>query len=159
VSSRDGWCTPQWLAQLIGPVDLDPCSNDRGHVQARVKYTGAPFCGLENARHWSRTARVFVNPPYSRGQVVKWVRAYVHTDFIFLLRWDPSTVWFADLMAATEYVWFPLPCPGSRRLEFEPPPGVDKSSNPYPHALYMRSPPARNLRAAGRVFTQQWSTQ
>src|SRR5262245_47299566 len=61
--SRGAWCTPKWLADLIGPVDLDPCSNPRSHIQA--------------AEHWmlelgqngllakpSSVYRVFINPPY-----------------------------------------------------------------------------------------------
>ncbi len=38
-----------------------------------------------------------MNPPYSKGQVERWVAAYGHTRFCFLLRFDPSTTWFNTL--------------------------------------------------------------
>lgn len=146
---RDGWCTPEWLAELIGEVDWDPCSNRRSHIQANCA------CDLrdgDDGLTWDREGpwavfwcgggeiirppdRVFINPPYSRGQVQLWVDKYRHTCFIFLLRWDPSTKWFAELLPHCTHVWFP-----NRRINFEPPPGVPSSSNPFPHALYLRDP-------------------
>jgi len=162
--SRDSWCTPQWLARLIGEVDLDPCSNERSHIDAKLT------CVYElddngllddlDAPGWFSCAgsliaapgawRVYVNPPYSRGQVLRWVRHYKHTRFIFLLRWDPSTEWFSELIGATTHVWFP-----DRRINFEPPPGVKSSSNPFPHALYLRDPEPvllTRLRDTGYTF-------
>jgi hypothetical protein len=88
--------------------------------------------------------RVFVNPPYSRGQVERWVDHYAHTDFTFLLRWDPSTQWFRKIWHASNYIWFP-----NRRINFEPPPGVPSSSNPYPHALFFKTAPPDSLRGLG----------
>lgn len=135
---RDGWCTPKWLAELIGPVDIDPCSNGRSHIQASWTYSEeAGTDGLQ--RHTRPTinegATVYVNPPYSRGQVIRWVRHWRTTRFIFLCRWDPSTAWFNLLFYSSTHVWFP-----TRRINFEPPPGVASSSNPFPHALFMRDP-------------------
>lgn len=130
---RDGACTPKWLADLIGRVDVDPCSNPRSHVGAEhtVSLPGdgcmPSLAGPDDV--------VFVNPPYARGQVLRWVMAHRHTRFIFLLRWDPSTKWFAELYPHCTHVWFPR-----KRVNFEPPPGVKFSANPYPHALYMRDP-------------------
>lgn len=153
--ARESACTPKWLADLIGRVDLDPASNDRSHINAYCKLT---LERRENGLHdygkvdrsyrerpggWDidRTAiastatRVFCNPPYARGQVIKWVKHWRSTNFIFLLRWDPSTEWFAELIHHCTHVWFP-----GRRINFEPPPGVTFSSNPFPHALYLRNP-------------------
>ena len=132
--SRDSWCTPKWLADLIGPVDLDPCSNDRSHVQAATKWDGAPHDGLALAHTVHERARVFINSPYSRGQVIQWVRAYRHTDFMFLVRLDPSTAWWALLMRERPHVWMP-----DRRIGFDPPPRVKASTNPFPHAIVART--------------------
>ncbi len=150
VSDRDSWCTPKWLAELIGEVKLDPSSNYRSVIRAKW------HCDLASGDDglWGETGRgmfvceggsrvtsvgavdpVFINPPYSRGQVLRWVKHYRHTRFIFLLRWDPSTEWFAELYPHCTHVWFP-----DRRINFEPPPGVKSSSNPFPHALYLRDP-------------------
>ncbi len=158
---RDGACTPAWLADLIGDVQCDPCSNDRSHVRARLRACGleapayddglevAPIDGLALAPLVPPEWLTFINPPYSRGQVLRWVRAYGHVDFMFLLRFDTSTEWFEELTRVARYLWFPR----RRRIEFEAPPGIKFSSNPYPHAIYCRNPPNAELAAAGYVFT------
>ncbi len=155
--NRGTWCTPKWLAQLMGRYDLDPCSNPRSHILCDERWM------LEKGDNgllpkWvhaiitdpgHRGLRAFINPPYSKGQVIEWVNAYCHTDFTFLLRWDPSTAWFHSLIQHTRYVWFPL----GRRINFEPPPGVKASSSTMPHALYLRNEPNAALQAAGLVLT------
>lgn len=149
--SRGTWCTPKWLCELMGEFDLDPCSNERSHVQAARRYTLPVFDGLS---YWSTVAasqRVFINPPYSQGQVIKWVWAYAHTDFTFLLRWDPSTAWFRELIygaslhGRARFAWFPT----GRRINFEAPPGVKASSSTMPHALYMKKEPNAALKKHG----------
>jgi hypothetical protein len=87
---------------------------------------------LAAAQEFAASVRVFVNPPYSRDQVARWVAAYRHTRFCFLVRFDPSTEWFEDLYRASSLVAVPV----GRRVNFEPPPGVVASSNPYPHGLF-----------------------
>ena len=136
---RGTWCTPAWLAELIGKFDLDPCSNSRSHVRATVRRA------LEDGDDgldpdWLLSPlvvngpRVFVNPPYENGSVPRWIAGYAHTRFCFLLRFDPSTDWFADLYRRSELVAVPR----GRRINFEPPPGVRASSNTFPHALFYR---------------------
>lgn len=136
-------------------MSLDPCSNGRSHIQADHKcdlqlggdglYQGAHEEGPgwyhrgKTLGHVDTKHTVFVNPPYGRNDVIKWVEHYRHTRFIFLLRWDPSTRWFSGLLPYCTHVWFP-----SRRINFEPPPGVKSSSNPFPHALYLRAPKVRS---------------
>ena len=144
-TSREEWCTPAWLCALIGPVTLDPCSSERAHVQAQIRYTKEQN-GLRYAKATPSKWRTFINPPYSRGSVLEWVHAYSHTDFIYLLRFDPSTVWFTEIMSHRPYIWFPK----GKRIGFEPPPGVDGESNPFPHALYCKEPPNVSL------FTEGW---
>lgn len=148
---RDEWCTPEWLADALGEFDLDPCSNSRSHIRARATLDGHGELGDGLAYVPHHGLRVFSNPPYSRGQVIKWVRRYGMTNFTFLLRWDPSTVWYDELMSVTRLTWHP-----NRRLQFEPPPCVKASSNPFPHALYFRNPPEKEvydrLANLGRFF-------
>lgn len=156
--ARDSACTPKWLAALIGSVHLDPCWNPRSHIGGMFRcslehggdglaradeeprlYRGSFRWGMDAIGRNTTIAgddwEVFINPPYAAGQVIRWVRHYRHTRFIFLLRWDPSTRWFAELMPHCTHVWFPR-----KRINFEPPPGVTFSSNPFPHALYLRDP-------------------
>lgn len=131
---RDTWCTPKDIARAIGRWDLDPCSNERSHIDAvRMFRLDLGEDGLKLASAISKTARVFINPPYS--DVRPWIDAYHHARFCFLLKFDPSTKWFAELMRHSRFVLFPR----GTRVEFEPPPGVppDKShANPFPHALF-----------------------
>jgi hypothetical protein len=133
-SLRQEWCTPKWLADLIGPVDLDPCTNERSWVRAS-EYHWETFSGLDPIQCYPAAMRVFINPPYGPGSVSKWVQMYNHTRFIFLLRWDPSTDWFAQLYPHCTHIWHP-----GERINFEPPPRIRASSNAYPHALFMRDP-------------------
>jgi len=141
---RDTYCTPRHWARRLGRWDYDPCSNSRSHIEADhcfdLELRGQD--GLVLARYVPRRARVFCNPPYSRGNVIKWVQAYRHTRFCFLLKHDPSTQWFAELIAYTATVCFPI----GERIEFEPPPGVVADSNQFPHAFFFASrdivPPA-----------------
>jgi hypothetical protein len=146
---RGTWCTPKWLADLLGWIDVDPCSNERSHVRAQLEVRLADdgdglydltvpgsFKHRGQLIRAERFNRVFVNPPYAHGEVIKWVLHYLHTRFMYLLRWDPSTEWFWSLMQVATHVWFP-----ERRIDFEPPPRIKSSSNPFPHGLYMRDPP------------------
>lgn len=150
--TRDEWCTPKWLAEALGRFSIDPCSNDRSHIRSGAATVEERDNGLAVAQYWGPYDSVFINPPYSRGEVLKWVEAWKHTDFVFLLRWDPSTVWHNRLIQFCECVWF-----AHKRIEFEPPPGVTASTNPFPHALYFKHKPTGerydNLNKLGRFYT------
>lgn len=133
---RDTWCTPAWIAEAIGKFDLDPCSNERSHIRTKHAFRlDRGEDGLELAKEVPANWRVFCNPPYSRGSVIRWVKAYAHTRFCFLLKVDPSTDWFEELHKITAVI---CPPKGSR-VEFEAPPGVPPDmakANPFPHALF-----------------------
>jgi hypothetical protein len=63
MSTSDAWCSPPEIADPLeeffqGPVDVDPCSNSRSIIRARMAY--AVF-GL--VRPWGRTT--YENNPYS----------------------------------------------------------------------------------------------
>lgn len=142
---RGTWCTPSWLAEQLGAFDLDPCSNPRSHVQADVRLMlengDNGLLHVESDEASTRAlkcpyahVRTFINPPYENGAVIRWVRAYAHTRFCFLLRFDPSTDWFSELYRLTGLVCLPR----GRRLNFEPPPGVTASTNTFPHALFYK---------------------
>lgn len=133
---RNTWCTPKWIADAIGDFDLDPCSNERSHIQAAREFRlERGEDGLLFASKMNTNDRVFINPPYARGQVIQWIEAYAHTRFCFLLKFDTSTGWFEELMKHTKLVLFPR----RTRIEFEPPPGVpaEKAGGvQFPHALF-----------------------
>lgn len=141
--ARGAYCTPKWLADAVGAWDLDPFANPRSHVVAERRcmletggnglldaavagsYSAPPAFGRADAN-----TRVWVQPPYD---IVEEVLAhYGHTRFCALLRFDASTRWFQTLYRLAALVCVPR----LRRIEFEPPPGVVASKNPYPHALF-----------------------
>lgn len=144
-AERGTWCTPKKYAHAVGPWDLDPFSNRRSHVAAARRcaledsgnglldpavtgsYSAPPAFGRADA-----STRVWIQPPYDI--VDQAIAHYGHTRFCALLRFDPSTEWFAQLWALTTVVAIPF----GERLEFEPPPGIEASANPYPHAFYYR---------------------
>lgn len=144
--NRDSWCTQQWLTDALGRFNVDPCSNGRSTVNADLSLcldaghdglAGLPGQYLydDTLFQASQFTRTFINPPYSRGQVIRWIRHWANTDFTFLLRWDPSTAWWRELMSKSRWVWF-----ADQRIQFDPPPGVSGSNNPFPHALYFAHP-------------------
>jgi hypothetical protein len=118
---RNTWCTPKWIADAIGHWGLDPCSNERSHVQS------TRVCRLDRGQDGLALADGVA------ADVMPWVLAYGHTRFCFLVKFDPSTKWCAELLAHTELVLFPK----RTRIEFEPPPGVPgDGGNQFPHGLF-----------------------
>ena len=127
----DSWVTPAAIAEALGVFDLDPCSNARSHIRAEVR------CSLDEpdemfrdglAFDWLSMA-VFCNPPYS--DVMPWaVKLAAHDGpWCALLKLDPTTRWWAELMRAT-----PTVAPFRRRLRFESGTGKDMTAN-FPSVL------------------------
>lgn len=148
---RDTWCTPPWLTEGIGTFDLDPCSNDRSTVPARMQLRlDFGQDGLVGADVVDPGQRVFINPPYSK--VSPWIAAYKHTRFCFLLKLDTSTRWFAELHATSELILIPR-----RRVNFIPPPGVPPeraAAQQFPHALFYAH--AEDATDAIRAMSWSW---
>ncbi len=147
----DSWCTPMWLARALGPFDTDPCSNERSHIQSRRSFRlDRGQDGLVLAKFVGRGERVWVNPPYS--DVMPWVHGYGHTRFCFLVKFDPSTKWCRALLARTAFILFPR----QYRVRFEPPPGVESSSNQFPHGLFYAREEDATQEIRARCY--QWRT-
>ncbi len=159
---RGTWCTPKDWAERVGPWDLDAFSNPRSQIVAetacmlergddglagprRGEYFVSPQHGREailvpgeqprlptagGRKRATVDTRFWGQPPYEL--VDKALEHYGHTRFCFLLRFDPSTQWFIKLYRLARLVCVPR----GKRIQFEPPPGVKASNNPYPHALY-----------------------
>ena len=67
--ATDEWLTPREILDALGPFDLDPCSPiNRPWPTARDHYTVVDN-GLLLAWH----GRVWLNPPYSRETLVRWL--------------------------------------------------------------------------------------
>lgn len=161
--NSDDWCTPKWLCDLLGPFDLDPCSNAGSHVRAsRMIQLGpvdltppAPGTGIDAIVEFERRTRteqgdgltsewgrasVFCNPPYS--DVGPWARKLTDhaVPWCALLKLDPSTRWWGTLMEAA-----PTIAPFRKRLRFE---GDLKHAANFPSVLvYSAWRPSRELAA------------
>lgn len=148
---RDTWVTPKWMSDAIGRWDLDPCANERSHIVAdRTFRLDRGQDGLVLARFVSRSTRTWINPPYSRGQVIQWVEAYQHARFCFLVRLDFSTAWIEKLIAYSSLLLVPR-----QRVNFEPPPGVRAGSNAFPHGLFFKH--ADDATADIRALCYRWT--
>jgi hypothetical protein len=63
--------TPKWILDRLGPFDLDPCAADpRPWDCAATNWTERDD-GL--ARRWPRDKRIWLNPPFDRYEVAKWI--------------------------------------------------------------------------------------
>jgi len=153
-SARGTWCTSKDWAIAVGAWDLDPFSNPRSHILSAARCMledgGDAFGGGEPGEHpgfyltgnghgaqpmtgqADELTRVWIQPPYEL--VAAAIAHYGHTRFCALLRWSPDVkAWFPELWRRTAVVCHPF----GERMEFEPPPGIDKSGDmPFPHALY-----------------------
>ena len=144
------WGTPRPLVTKIEEVigsefTLDPCANNR--IAARAPrfycppYTDGDDCGCDGdgvdglALSWSgggdwSGGSVFMNPPYSRGQLEKWCRKAVEESkremIVGLVPLDPTTVWWKNYVYQADVVLLP-----DRRLRFVGAPRADTK----PHAI------------------------
>lgn len=153
---RDGWCTPEPITKALPKkLDLDPCSNERSLVIARVTYVlergedglVLPWFGL-----------VFANIPYSAplpwAEKLERERANVKGAG-FLVNADNSPAWWHVL---TKHLHLRLDL--NERQEFIPPPGVEPSKNDRPQTLLMdaafwKACDQRALLAMGTLWIKQ----
>ncbi len=143
---RGSWCTPKKYADIVGRFDVDPFTNARSHIKAdyacMLEQGDDGLAGPNPGEFYlnalrrkvlaEATERVWIQPPYDI--VLKAIRHYGHTRFTALLRLDPSTQWFEELYKLSEIILVPA----RDRIEFDPPPGVKPSSNPFPHGFFYR---------------------
>jgi hypothetical protein len=113
---------------LLPEVDFDPCSNLRSTVRCR------DHACLEHGDDglklsWAGKS-VYVNGPFSN--LLPWAeKAGEAKAFIFLVNLDPTTKWWKELVRNGACHLFLF----NKRVQFEPPPGVSRSSNPRPSCL------------------------
>lgn len=131
MSLTDSYCTPKWLADRLGVFFTDPCSNPRSHILAANAFSLEQ--GIDGlVQPWY--GRVFLNHPYSKP--LPWMRKLRAefelencTEAVVLAKLDCSTKWWRELtapMAEWTDLWM-----FNDRLQFEPPPGVETSSNNF----------------------------
>lgn len=105
--------TPRWLIDALGPFDLDPCASDppRPWHCARVNLSKADD-GLSHT--WDQSARIWLNPPFDRYQVGRWIeRLADHGNGIALLHARTEAAWFRPVWRRADAILFLY-----RRLKF-----------------------------------------
>lgn len=100
-SQSTEWLTPEWLLvkvyEVLGTVDLDPCSNDRfRHQVIAEQHYSEEDDGL--VLPWRGT--VYMNPPYGR-KIGRWVRKLLAN-----YRKGNVPAAIALVPASTEAIWF-----------------------------------------------------
>lgn len=94
--------TPPWVMERLGAFDLDPCAAPapRPFTYAAHNYTER---GLE--RDWF--GRVWMNPPFDRYQVARWVKRLAdHGNGIALLHARTEAAWFEPVWDSATAILF-----------------------------------------------------
>ena len=108
VSLKKDWNAPPKYVELVknmlGNIDLDPCSNEFSMVDAKVKYI-LPTDGLSNS--WDAKT-IFVNPPYGRDvdrktSLYDWIKkgmdsSKLGSEVLYLIPVATNTRHFKDII-------------------------------------------------------------
>ena len=174
---RDSWCTPADLAELLPEVDLDPATNPRSKIKAKesVVWEHDPLITtyrsvIKNPR-WSVgdglkrdwNGSIFLNGPYS--DMLPWAMkaneewgAGRLTAAIFLVKLDPTTQWWRELVRDRKDKCLDLWLP-KKRQQHIPPPRIRASTNNFASAIVYWRRPMKNdfwdLRLSG--FADLWT--
>ena len=112
-ASRDDWQTPEVVLERVrrlGPIALDPCTTVENPVGAKVT-CHPPQNGLAPLFSWAgvmrdlgETGLIYVNPPYSRGNLGPFTarcraEALAGAEVVALVPAATSELWFQDACA------------------------------------------------------------
>lgn len=106
---KDVWQTPEWVTEMLRPLDLDPCAGpDTSHAATNWAIERGED-GLE--RDWF--GRVLVNPPFSDKSAWLEKTVYQHVrddvDCVFVITPDSTDTkswWHAYIANHADFVWF-----------------------------------------------------
>jgi hypothetical protein len=83
--------TPRWIIDALGPFDLDPCAADPRPWDCASQN----FSEAQDGLRQSWTGRVWLNPPFDRYVVARWIgRLAEHGRGTALLHARTETAWF-----------------------------------------------------------------
>jgi len=117
VGDTQTWITPRWILDALGEFDLDPAAADpRPWDCAKISFMTD---GLSLPWH----GRVWLNPPFDRYEVGKWVQKLAdHGRGIALLHARTEAAWFepawrsaSAILFMADRIHFHYPC--GRRAE------------------------------------------
>jgi hypothetical protein len=112
--------TPRWIIDALGPFDLDPCAADpRPSDCAEVN-----LCEADDGLRRAWTGRVWLNPPFDRYQVGRWIgRLAEHGRGTALLHARTETEWFRICWESATAMLFM-----TKRLTFVKPDGTPSTT-------------------------------
>ena len=128
--------TPKWIIDALGPFDLDPCAADpRPWDCAKQNITEAGWVAFPSAEwcepirgldfEWPRDLLVWLNPPFDRYEVDKWIaKLALHGNGIALLHARTETEWFRPCWEYAAAILFM-----DRRISFCRPDGSEQPAN------------------------------
>ena len=128
-SGNNEWYTPVCYigsARIVmGDIDLDPASNDFSQIQINAKnYYTVNNCGL--SKEWK--GKVWLNPPYSRGLLDKFIDKLTKEDnidqYICLVNSSTDTKWCHSLMGNADAM-----CLTKGRISFLDENGIKSKGN------------------------------
>jgi phage N-6-adenine-methyltransferase len=83
-TTTDEWYTPKWIIDALGEFDLDPCVPVNRLWDTAKRHITKDDDGLKG--EWFKGERVWLNPPYSRPLIEKFVNKMAnHNNGIALL--------------------------------------------------------------------------
>jgi DNA N-6-adenine-methyltransferase (Dam) len=145
--------TPKWLLDLLGLFDFDPCAAVvRPWDCATVNFTERED-GL--SQDWRDFGRGFLNPPYDRYEVARWISRFAdHNHGIALLHARTETDWFEVCWERASGLLFL-----DDRITFCKPDGAEHPANSGAPAVLVSFGPSdlvclRECGIAGRLVTQ-----
>jgi phage N-6-adenine-methyltransferase len=144
---NDEWYTPPYVLEavrdVLGEIDLDPASSYEAQKRVRANHY---FTDAQDAlaQHW--WGRIFLNPPYSRGKIGKFVDKLLEEinagrakEVILLVDNCADTQWFRKAARAATTVCFT-----EGRIKFITPEGKAPGSPPKGQCfLYYGAHPER----------------
>ena len=96
--------TPRWILDRLGKFDLDPCAATIRPWDIAHRNLVESDDGL--SADW-RNDEVFLNPPFDRRQVGKWIQKLSeHGNGVALLHARTETAWFAPIWEKADLILF-----------------------------------------------------
>lgn len=92
VGASQDWITPKWIIDALGPFDLDPCASQT------QPWPCAQDSWKEDGLLFDWFGRVWLNPPFDRYEVGKWIEKLAeHGNGTALLHARTEAQWFEPI--------------------------------------------------------------
>ena len=105
VGKSQTWITPLSIITALGPFDLDPCAADPRPWDCASENWTVGGLDLAPCTRWQ--GRVWLNPPFDRYEVGKWIRKLAdHGNGTALLHARTEAEWFEPVWQQAKAILF-----------------------------------------------------